>query len=74
MGVFVSGITNINVSDGTVIVVDYGDGTCDNVATVTTNGVSETITLDSIIPGPGKDGKGGMGGHGGHGKGHGGGH
>lgn len=71
LGVYVSGITNINVSDGTVIVVDYGDGTCDNLATVTIDGVSETITLTSFMPGPGKGGKGGKGGHG---KGHGGGH
>ncbi len=44
-GVYVSGITKISVSDGTEIFVDYGDGTCDYLATVTTDGVSETITL-----------------------------
>jgi len=49
-GVFISGITKINVSDGTEIIVDYGDGTCDNQATVTTNGVSETITLENFLP------------------------
>gem|GEM_PF-380401 len=49
-GVFISGITKISVSDGTEITVDYGDGTCDNFATVTINGVSETITLESFLP------------------------
>ena len=49
-GVYLSGITQIDVSDGTVITVDYGDGTCDNLATVTTNGVSETITLEGFLP------------------------
>ena len=49
-GVYISGITKISISDGTEIVVDYGDGTCDKLATVTTNGVSETITLDSFLP------------------------
>jgi hypothetical protein len=29
------------------VTIDYGDGTCDNVATVTTNGTTETINLDS---------------------------
>ncbi len=54
-GVFISGIIKINVSDGTEITVDYGDGTCDNVATVTTDGVTETITLERFWPvGPGK--------------------
>ncbi|HBB91837.1 MAG: hypothetical protein A2X22_07965 [Bacteroidetes bacterium GWF2_49_14] len=68
-GVFVSGTTKIVVSDGTEITVDYGDGTCDNLATVTTNGESETITLAGFMPGPGGRGMG----HGkGHGKGHGG--
>jgi hypothetical protein len=49
-GVFISGITNISISDGTEIVVDYGDGTCDNLATVTTDGVSETITIGKFRP------------------------
>lgn len=61
LGVFISGTTKIVVSDGTEITVDYGDGTCDNLATVTTNGESETITLTGFMPGHGK----------GHGKGHG---
>ena len=49
-GVYISGLTEITVSDGTVITVDYGDGTCDNQATVTTAGVSETITLKGFLP------------------------
>jgi hypothetical protein len=48
-GVFVSGLVKITVNDGTEITVDYGDGTCDNVATVTTNGVSENITLEGFL-------------------------
>jgi hypothetical protein len=31
--------------NGNVSVIDYGDGTCDNVATITTNGVTEEINL-----------------------------
>jgi hypothetical protein len=50
LGVYISGVISISVSDGTLITVDYGDGTCDNLATVTTNGASETITLDSFLP------------------------
>jgi hypothetical protein len=30
------------------IVIDYGDGTCDSTATVTTNGTTETISLNSL--------------------------
>lgn len=33
------------VKNGVTVVVDYGDGTCDNVATVTTDGVTEEIDL-----------------------------
>jgi hypothetical protein len=32
---------------GNTIIIDYGDGTCDDVATVTTNGTTETINLKS---------------------------
>jgi len=66
LGVFISGTTKIVVSDGTEITVDYGDGTCDNTVTVTTNGETETITLTGFMPGHG-NGPGGKG----HGKGHG---
>jgi len=31
----------------TTITTDYGDGTCDNIATVTTNGTTETIDLST---------------------------
>lgn len=53
-GVFISGITRITISDGTEIIVDYGDGTCDKLATVSTGGISETITLESFLPGHGR--------------------
>jgi hypothetical protein len=33
--------------DGNTVIVDYGDGTCDSIATVTTNGVTEEINLRS---------------------------
>lgn len=33
-------------TEGVAIVTDFGDGECDNEATVTINGVTETITLD----------------------------
>jgi len=35
------------VKNGVETVVDYGTGTCDNVATVTTNGVTTTIKLEN---------------------------
>lgn len=41
----VSGIVNITRSPDTEITIDFGDGTCDNLAEVTTNGVTETIEL-----------------------------
>ena len=38
----------------TTITTDYGDGTCDNIATVTTNGTTETIDLSTFkFPGGG---------------------
>jgi len=36
------------VKGGVTSTIDYGDGTCDNVATVTTNGITEEINLHSI--------------------------
>jgi hypothetical protein len=54
-GVFVSGVTNISISDGTEITLDYGDGTCDKVALLTTNGVTDTLELDSFLKGPPRD-------------------
>lgn len=43
----VSGIVQILRSPDTEITINYGDGTCDNLAEVTTNGVTETIELGS---------------------------
>lgn len=40
-----SGTINLQVQDLPLIIVDYGTGTCDNVATVTVNGQTYTITL-----------------------------
>lgn len=42
---YVSGIVKINKADGTEILIDYGDGTCDNLAEVTIDGVTEIIEL-----------------------------
>ena len=41
----VSGIVQILRSPDTEITIDYGDGTCDNLAEVTTDGVTEVIEL-----------------------------
>ncbi|MCW5906461.1 MAG: hypothetical protein KIS94_01260 [Chitinophagales bacterium] len=42
---FVKGTTLIQISGQSDITLDYGDGTCDEFATVTQEGISETITL-----------------------------
>ena len=42
---YVAGVVEINKADGTVISIDYGDGTCDNLAAVTIDGVTEIIEL-----------------------------
>lgn len=42
---YVSGIVEISKADGTQISINYGDGTCDNLAEVTINGVTNVITL-----------------------------
>lgn len=34
--------------DGKVITIDYGDGTCDNLVTITKDGVSETVELKRV--------------------------
>jgi hypothetical protein len=39
-----SGIVELN-RNGNVVTIDYGDGTCDNKATVTSNGTTEEIEL-----------------------------
>lgn len=42
---YVSGMTEIVKGDGTEITINYGDGTCDNLAEVTTNGETEIVEL-----------------------------
>ena len=42
---FVSGTVEINI-DGRVTILDFGDGTKDNIVTYTTNGVTSTHNLD----------------------------
>ena len=42
---YTSGAVNITNSKGRTMVLDYGTGACDNVATVTVNGRTKTITL-----------------------------
>lgn len=44
-GYYVSGIVNITRGADTEIIINYGDGTCDNLAEVTTNGVTEIVEL-----------------------------
>jgi hypothetical protein len=41
----VSGTVEITPEDRPTRILDYGDGTCDNIATVIINGVTYTITL-----------------------------
>ena len=40
----VSGVKEI-ISNGNIMTIDYGDGTCDRSATITANGVSRTIEI-----------------------------
>ena len=42
---FVQGTIGIINTNSKVMTLDYGTGTCDNVATVTVNGHTRTITL-----------------------------
>ena len=42
---YVAGIVTITNSQNKTLVLDYGNGSCDNVATVTVNGRTKTITL-----------------------------
>lgn len=44
---FVSGIIQIIKGDESPLTVDYGDGTCDNLAEITQDGVTEVIELGS---------------------------
>ena len=41
----VIGVKQVTV-DGKAYTVDYGDGTCDNLVTVTANGVSKTVKVE----------------------------
>ncbi len=43
---FVSGTKKTIEADGTEVLIDFGDGECDNIATVTKDGVITTIELD----------------------------
>lgn len=42
---YIQGIVNIVKGDGTEITIDYGDGTCDNLAEITTNGETKVVEL-----------------------------
>ncbi|MEO9851294.1 MAG: hypothetical protein ABJH72_09060 [Reichenbachiella sp.] len=42
----VSGILSINIEGESEKVIDYGDGTCDNLVTITQDGVSEEVEID----------------------------
>lgn len=42
---YVAGIIEITKADGTEITINYGDGTCDNLAEVTIDGVTRIIEL-----------------------------
>lgn len=42
----VSGILSINVEGESEKTIDYGDGTCDNLVTITQDGVSEEVEID----------------------------
>ncbi len=43
---FVQGKSVTTITGEANTYIDYGNGTCDNIATLTQNGVTETITLD----------------------------
>lgn len=43
---YVAGITHITRGADTEITINYGDGTCDNLAEITTNGITETVELN----------------------------
>ncbi len=42
---FVAGTVNIKIQGRATRVLDYGEGLCDNIATITINGETKTITL-----------------------------
>ena len=45
---FIKSGTIVLTKNNNTIITDYGDGTCDSVATVTTNGTTETIDLTTF--------------------------
>lgn len=42
----VSGVREITINETKTIIIDYGDGTCDNVAEITKDGVTTTVELN----------------------------
>ena len=42
---FVSGVRSIIIGDQPEITIDYGDGTCDNLAEITQNGVTKIVEI-----------------------------
>lgn len=44
----VEGIKVKKFEDGTFVTIDYGDGTCDNLVTITKDGVTETVELQGL--------------------------
>ncbi len=44
----VSGTKTINVENGDTYLIDFGDGTCDKIYTVTVNGVTTTYDWDTV--------------------------
>lgn len=42
----VSGILSINIEGESEKIIDFGDGTCDNLVTITQDGVSEEVEID----------------------------
>ena len=44
----VEGIKVKKFEDGTIVTIDYGDGTCDNLVTITKDGVTETVELQGL--------------------------
>ena len=42
---YIQGIVNIVKGDGTEITINYGDGTCDNLAEITINGETKVVEL-----------------------------
>jgi hypothetical protein len=60
----VSGIVTYSQNGAVIATLNYGDGTCDNLAQLTTNGTTIDIELQGKMPKADLDGKGHMGGMG----------